>query len=169
MKRLLSKCLLAVALVGLFSGCSRVENNAVILNDNATDIINRDFYESNYVRGAYYETDLIFEDESYPQYRYFIVRNREDFDKIFTSGSGVDVDFSVEMLVIYTFRSIYVRPIELRELSVDTDRIFINLNMEQKRAFFEMSRGDACTPFQRYVVIRMGKSDVSDVEVSVKS
>ncbi len=169
MRRLLSICLLAAAVIGCFSGCSRIENNAVILNDNASDIIKRDFYESNYVRGVYYGSNLIFNDESYPLYRYFIVRNNEDLDKIFTSDAGIKVDFATDMLVIYTFRSVYVRPIELMKLHFDNDLIYIDLSMEQKRGLFEMARADACMPFQRYVVIRMSKSDVSEIEVNVKS
>jgi hypothetical protein len=169
MKKLLFICLLTVAVIMCFSSCSRIEKSAVILNDNASEIINRVFYESNYVRGAYYGTDLVFEDEAYPQNRYFIVRNEEELNKIFTSNTGINVDFSSEMLVIYTFRADYVRPIELEKLHVDNDRIYIELNMEQKRRIFEMPRGDACTPFQRYVVIGMSRSDVSEVEVNVKS
>ncbi len=164
MKKLLCLGLAMIVGVLFLAGCARIENKAVLVNDNASGLIDRVFYANNYVRGACYD-DTVLEDESYPDSRYFVIRSQDDFDNVFAPGVAVDADPEGDILLVYTFTSVYVRPIKLKHLYADGGRIFVELSME--RSVFEAGVADACSPFQRYVIIRMLKTDISEFEITV--
>ena len=167
MKRVAASIIAITLLICLFSGCQKNPNNAVILDGNASGSIDSLFYDANYTRGAYYDGGAFLADESYPASRSFVIRTNEEYENVFSREAVFDVDFSREMLVIYTFTAHYVRPVVISDFSVESDCLRIELSMQKKRGLFSQS-GDACMPFQRYVIIRTGVSEVSSVEVSVK-
>ena len=163
--RILALILLAAVLAAV-SGCSRIEANAAILNDNASEWIAPGFYESHYTRGAYYG-DECFDDPSLPETRIFLVRDREGYDEIFTPEAGIDVDFSREMLLVCTFTAHYVRPVGIVKLSAGGDLISAELKMKDPRGLFQRGVGDACRPYQRYVILKLDKSEAERAEFRI--
>ncbi len=154
---------------GIFSSCSVniIDNNAVILNDNAAGMIDPGFHAANHIRGVYEEDGTHIDDETLPESRYFIVRSREEQDAIFIPGTDLDVNYSDEMILVYTFRAIYIRPIRLQKLITGTDQIDIELNMRTNRGVHAVFVADACQPFQRYVIIKMDSISTSEVQFKV--
>ena len=162
MKKLICVLVFVVLIACLFAGCAKNDNNAVILNDNASEFIREDFYSENHTRGAIYD-DGASADLSYPNSRYFIVRNQEDYDRIFTSDADFKVNFTSEMLVVYTYTSIYVREIEIKESKTEADRLNMVLATKKPSALV----ADACQPFQRYVIIKVEAQDISTADIRI--
>ena len=69
-----------------------------------------------------------------------------------------DIDFDTQMLVVYTFETIYHRNNNLVSLEADEDVLTITYKMEKKSGV-----GDASQPYQRWFVVRLDKLDVDSV------
>ena len=162
MKKLICAFVVIVLIAGLFTGCTKNENNAAILNDNASEFIREDFYSENHTSRAIYDGESA--DLSYPDSRCFIVRNQEDYDRIFTSNADFQVDFSSKTLVVYTYTSVYVRKIEIKESETEADRL--NMVLTTKKPGIMVA--DACQPFQRYVIIKIDALDISTADIRVE-
>ena len=166
MKRICCFVLLPMILIGIFYGCAQIPLNTQVLNGNASQMIDKTFYEQNYTYGAYYDdyndgkTKL--EDASYPKARTFLITSQQDYERVFDSNADLNVDFSSEMLAVYTFTAEYVREIRIDEVAVDGQKLCIHLSMIKPR----QGVGDAVMPYQRYVVIKLDKADVTEVEIS---
>lgn len=169
-KRGLLIILVCLSFTLLLSGCSKtvIDNNAQILNDNATELINSDFYKSNYTRGALYD-DYEASDIELPASRYFIIKTQDEFQTVFSSNADFDIDFQSDMIVVCTFTSVYIRPAEIDFLKISSDRIDLELSLKNKNQKpFGFLMADATRPFQRYVVIKMEKADVSEINLKIK-
>ena len=162
MKKLICILAFVVLIACLFAGCAKNENNAVILNGNASELIREDFYGENHTRGAIYD-DGASADSSCPDSICFIVKNQEDYDRIFTSDADFKVNFTSEMLVVYTYTSIYVREIEIKESKTEADRLNMVLATKKPSALV----ADACQPFQRYVIIKVEAQDISTADIRI--
>ena len=148
-----------VFIIGLcfLVGCS-VKYNAV-LYDNAVEWINTEFANENLTRGIHYEPDF-YTDETYPSERTFIVNNREKYDEIFISGlKELDIDFDMQMLVVYTFTTVYHRNNRIKKTEVKNQVLTISYKMEEK-----FGVGDASMPYQRWFVVKLDAVDISSVE-----
>ena len=164
-RKLTALVLTVLSVLLLFAGCAKVGLHATVLDDNASALIRPDFYDSHYTfsaHGAYCDPTK----DPNPSFRFFFVTSREEQDRILSGDFSVSVDYDREMLLVYTFTAAYVRPIELKELRADSGTLTVILSMEQKR-FPPVA--DACQPFQRYVILKMDKADVSDAVVTVKT
>ncbi len=167
MKRICCFVLLLMILIGIFYGCAQFPLNTQVLNGNASEMIDKTFYDQNYTYGAYYndyedgKTKL--DDASYPKERTFLITNQQEYDRVFASDTDLNVDFSSEMLAVYTFTAEYVREIRIDEVAVDGQRLCIDLSMIKPR----QGAGDAVMPYQRYVVIKLDKTDVTEVEINI--
>jgi len=167
MKRICCFVLLIMISIGIFYSCAQLPLNTQVLNDNASEMIDKTFYDQNYTYGAYYndyedgKTKL--DDASYPKERTFLITSRQDYERIFGSKADLNIDFSSEMLAVYTFTAQYVREIRIDEVLVDGQKLYINLSMIKPRR----AVADAVRPYQRYVVIKLEKVDVSEVEINI--
>ncbi len=161
--------LVAVLLVSLCA-CGN-SHHAAVYNDSAAEWINDAFATANLTGGIYMEgADTVTDAEIYPRSRAFVVDTQETYDEIFRSDTNLAVDFASEMLVVCTFTSTYVRPVEIVKIRQDGETLSVTLKEKQQSDFFFAVRvGAACQPYQRYVVLKMDKLDVSDVELTIKN
>lgn len=169
MKKLTLTLIAFLLIIGALTGCSKVGYNATVLNGNASEWINKDFYGRSHTRGALYEGENDPEDEANPESRFCVVRSREDQAAVFTEEAPIEVDYSREMLVVYTFTSIYVREIRIKEAKIESGEL--KLVLEMKKPFggdLNIFVADACAPFQRYVVVKLDRQEISNVEVTLE-
>ncbi len=162
MKKIAS-VILFLAMVLLIPGCSKIENNATVLNDNAGKLFLQDFLDANHTRGAYYG-DTSLDDPQYPESRYFLIQNQEEHEKVFPEEAGLSVDYTGKMLLVYTFTAIYIRPISISNLSIESGGLTVELKMKEPRP----GVGDACQPYQRYVIIQLDKAEISNAVISIQ-
>ncbi len=160
---------LAAILLLTLCACGNA-HNAAVYGDRADEWINADFAAANYTSGIYIDgVDTVTDADDYPRSRSFIVNTQERYDEIFKPDTQISVDFDYEMLVVCTFTSTYVRPVEIAKLKQNGETLSVTL--EQKRTsdfFLALRAGAACQPYQRYVVLKMDKLDVTTVELTVK-
>lgn len=87
----------------LLTGCGNKYN--CDFKDDVGDLIKDSFAENNKINIHY---DDGFYDETAPLERYFVIKDNETFDEVFTSSaSELKADFSTSMIVVYTFSYIY--------------------------------------------------------------
>ena len=139
-----------IMIFSLLTGCSNIKYNAQLF-DSVTDWIKDDFINDNLVG--------YLENSSYPTERVFVVKNQEEYDEIFVESiDDFDVDFVTQMLIVYTFETIYHRNNNLVSLEVKEDVLNITYKMDKKSGV-----GDASQPYQRWFVVRIDKLDVDSV------
>ena len=142
--------LVLLLIFSLLPGCSNVKYDAQLF-DSASAWIKEDFINDNPVGYS--------ENGSYPTERVFVVKNQEEYDEIFIeSVDDFDVDFGTQMLVVYTFETIYHRNNNLVSSDINGDVLNITYEMEKK-----LGVGDASEPYQRWFVVRLDKLDVGSV------
>lgn len=142
--------LVFIMIFSFLTGCSNIKYNAQLF-DSATDWIKEDFINDNLVGYSANST--------YPTERVFVVKNQEEYNEIFIkSNDDFDIDFDTQMLVVYTFETIYHRNNSLVSLEVNEDVLNITYKMEKKSGV-----GDASQPYQRWFVVRLDKLDVDSV------
>lgn len=161
MKKILYCGITLVMMLGIFVGCRANKYNAIVC-DEPNRWLREDFLSENLISGAYYD-EKIYTDDIYPSSRTFIIDNNECFNEIFQSSS-LDVNFEREMLVLHTFVSIYTRPIEIKEVSVEESVLQIEFIMGKA----QKGTGDAIRPFQRYLLVKLDKLAVTSAEFEQK-
>ena len=148
--KFISLGLVLIMIFSLLMGCSNIKYNAQLF-DFTTDWIKEEFINDNLVGYS--------ENSAYPTERVFIVKNQEEYDEIFNESiDDFDIDFGTQMLVVYTFETIYHRDNHLVSLEADEDVLNITYKMEKKNGV-----GDASQPYQRWFVVRLDKLDVDSV------
>jgi len=148
--RIIRAGLALLLIFSLLPGCSNIKYNAQLF-DSASAWIKEDFINDNPVGYS--------ANGSYPTERVFVVRNQEEYDEIFIeSTDAFDVDFGTQMLVVYTFETIYHRNNNLVGSDINGDVLSITYEMEKKSGI-----GDASEPYQRWFVVRLDKLDVDSV------
>ena len=148
MKKIIS-ILITCILCFFMIGCENVNYNATFY-DNAKEWINEDFINDNLV---------FLESGSYPTERIFIVKNQDEYNEIFVEGiDEFSVDFNSQMIVVYTFATIYHRDNSLVSLEVNENSLKITYKMEKK-----FGVGDASRPYQRWFVVRLDKFNIDSV------
>lgn len=153
-RKMVAATLALLLLLQLLTGCAREH---VYFYGNAGKWINEEFAENNLLR---------FDCKDCPSDRTFVVKNQEEYDQIFKKDiTKLSVDFTHEMIVVYTF--------------TDDDRyknVLVEVNEEDGGLSFvcnddippspegsEPSGGGCCNPYQRWYVIKLGKRDVQSV------
>lgn len=151
----------SVMIAGFCGGCSRGALDSSILNDNAAALIDKDFYDSNRIKGAYDAEHSAFEEGDYPDSRTLLINTQAQYDAVFASTAGIDIDFQNEMIVVYSFVATNTREITIQKASVLEDAVKIEL----KVANAENGIKDTSMPYQRYVVIKISKTDRKEAVV----
>ena len=155
-----------ILIFNLLSGCRGVKYNAV-LYDMANSWIKEEFVEENPIQltGDIIENSTDSNsNERYPLERSFIVNNEQEYKKIFIDGiEELNIDFEEQMILIYTFSTIYKRKNSLRSISVEDKTGKIVYQMETKYGI-----GDASGPYQRWFAVKLNKIDITAVEFQEK-
>lgn len=154
---------LMVILVSLliFFGCNQNMFNAV-LYDDAINWIRDDFINNNRTGGSYYGDNLEFvTDDSLPDQHSFVVSSDEEADKIFNDNFDLTVDYNSEMIIVYTFTTIYHRQCELTD--IEQSKNVLNISYKMKKV--GSNSGDASMPYQRWFIIKMNLLDVLSVQI----
>lgn len=161
MKKIQINIFLAMLLILCFTtGCSYVKHNAV-LYDSSVNFINEKFQSQNLIRGS---LDNDENKNDYPATRTFIVKNQEDFEKIFVYDfSEFEIDFDKEMLIVYTFLTEYVLPAKITNMTLNGETLTIEFSFDLIKG-----TGSAVRPFQRWFVIKLDNLNISSVVFTKK-
>ena len=148
-------------------GCSVRKYNATFFDD-AENLINAEFAEKNLIGNVYYpngdEGEYIKTDDSYPKNRTFVIRDTERLKEISVSNAEeLKVDFNKQMLIVYTYGALNRRKSELSDIKKNGDILQIFFKSETKTGV-----GDTCMPYQRWIVVKLNKSDFNSVEFKRK-
>ena len=143
----------------LLVGCSSSKYNAE-LYDTATDWINEEFASGNIVRRLGDSEDK----DPHPKTLTFIVENQEVYDKIFNDNADqLDIDFDTQMLVVYTFSTVYHRDNKITSMDIDNGVLTIIYKMDSNRSVIGFNRADASLPYQRWFVVKLDKQEINSV------
>ena len=138
--------LVIIMLFTFLSGCTNNKYNAK-LYDNAIEWINVDFANNNQVGNLSFSN------------RTFIIDSQEKYDQVFINNTDeLEFDFNNQMLVVYTFITIYHRKNYIKNIDVKNSILKITYKMEKKPGV-----GDASQPYQRWFVVKLDKLDVNSV------
>ena len=147
------------------AGCQKNKYNAKIYN-SAENLFLNSFLEENKVKGAYYKNPdypddadkKYYYDETSPAYRTFIVNNPDDYS-LFFAGDELGVNFDKEMVLIYIFADIYPnRNYIINNILKEGEKVKIYLELEKN------NKKDATAPYQRVLIVKMEKLDISEAE-----
>ncbi len=142
---------------------SQTDKSARILNDDAADSVSRDFYDNNRVSGAYYDGTASVDSE-YPSSRTFLIGSAEEYEEIFSQATDQAIDFQSSAIVVYTFADICKREVRIKKISTSEDSITIVLTHKKAPS----GVGDACIPYQRYVVIELSENNYTEISISAE-
>ena len=164
---------ICLSLLFPFGGCGGDKYNAV-LYDNVNEWMNKEFLKENKTYGACYlnenynenEDDWneqILIDKTSPQSRAFVTKEKEEFDKIFSSFP-IEVNFEKEIILIYIFTTVYLsRPYKLNSINVQNQVVIIEYEMEKANG-----TTDTSMPGQRCFAVKMNKLEITAAEFTVK-
>lgn len=159
MKRVV--CILSAIIMAVCIAACENKYNAEIYDD-ARKWIREEFAENNQV-WAYYEEDERLPEE-YPSARSFLVKDEQEFGKIFVEKpQGLEVNFQNEMLLVYTFNSVYIRKMKIDTVRIDEDTLTVYLEYDKVKH----GVGDAVQIYQRWVVVKMDKVGVERLEMDI--
>ncbi len=146
-------------LLQMLVGCTGRPYHAE-LYDLAAEWIQEDFAAEHPVRcwGNSEEAD------PHPKTRVFLVKDREQYEAIFREDAdGVRVDFNSQMLVVYTFSTVYHRENKLTDLTLQDGVLTVTYRMETPNKLFGVGVGDASQPYQRWFVVKLDRLEVDTV------
>lgn len=157
-------CIVLLIVLSVFPACGKVRYNAKIYNMSEESFLSS-FLEENKVKGAYYKnpdyaegSDKYYYDETSPAYRTFIVNNLDDYSLAF-AGDELGVNLDKEMILIYIFADVNpCRNYLLNKVVIDgeTAKVYFGLEKSDKK--------DATAPYQRVLIVKMEKLDISEAE-----
>ena len=168
LKRVFS-ILLAVSFLLTFSACGN-QNVAtaydVAITHNETVDTNVDAFQESFLSASIVQGDWCISSdssdaESFPETRTILVDNQEDFDATF-ANCPIDVNLDSEMIVIYTASSNNRRETKVKKAFVSDGTLTIELYSKHPKN----GGKDTCTPYQRYVIVKLDKASVNQVEVT---
>ncbi len=152
----------------VFAGCSVKKYDAVMYS-KSKEWVKTSFLEDKKVRGAYYlnpdyveglddPVEKYYYDEESPRDRTFVIDNQDTYDMIFNENA-LAVDFEKEIVYLYTFADVYpTRNYYIDRISLEEDKVVICYKLEKKNV------NDSTAPFQRCLIVKMKKLNLSNVE-----
>lgn len=160
MKKYLFLGIILIMSFSFLMGCSKNKYNAT-LYDDVNEWIDEDFSTTNLTYGAYYD-DVLLEDDSYPVARDFILCSQQECEGVIKNLSELNVNFEEEMLILYTFTTVYHRDIKLKNIEVTDDVLKISLQFDKKSGV-----GDAAMPYQRFLILKLERLEIASVEIEL--
>lgn len=167
MKQKLLICMVIMLVNFLFvTGCNGIAYNAQIY-DNINDCINENFANDAVIRDVYYadgDDVTIIHDDTVPIDRTFIVTNEKLYNEIFIDNiNSLDVNFANQMLVVYTFRAINHRELNLTNIILQESSLTIEYKSIKKNG-----TGDTSTPYQRWIAVKLDKISIESISFKQK-
>ena len=160
-KKLLS-LVLAVLLMLCMSvslvGCGKIDHNAIIIADGIT--YQEEWLDNNHVYGAYDENGEENYDENTPKSRTYLLKNQDELDEVFSEFS--EIDFEKEMVLVYCYRTIYIRKQVLEKVVLDGTILNVEFNVVKGK----MGHADASAPQRRMLVVKLDKLDITEVNIT---
>ena len=147
--RFIAVFLAMIAVVCSFAGCSDKQKYNVKMYNASRKEINEDFIEA----------------EDLSKSRTYIIRNDEAYDAIFANDSYV-VDFNKETLVLFAFWDTFpMHSYVLDKVTVNGEKM--NVDYRLKLSLWEQlfdRRAYATSPYIRFMVLKMKKTDITEVK-----
>ena len=125
------------------------------------NVFQESFLSETMVSGSWNVYAEINDPDALPSSRTILIDNQTDFDATF-ADCPVEVDFNSEMIVVYTLTFMTRRETKIKNVSFSDGTL--SLKLENKRAKWGVK--DACMPYQRYVIVKLDKLDVTEVKVT---
>jgi hypothetical protein len=144
--------LVLLILLQLLAGCAN--NYNAQLFDDAVEWIHEDFASDNIVS---------LESTTYPFERVFVIDNQEKYGQVFTKDiPDLTVDFTNQMLIVYTFVAHNRRYCELLSIDADEREGTVAITYEELVPWTPpgVDFGDTCDFYQRWFVVKLDKLDV---------
>ena len=154
---------LFLALICLFMiiACNNNKYNAT-LYDDAQKWIAAEFIKENLTGGAFYEDEQV--DNSLPTSKAFLIKDEDEMKTVFNNSFDLEVNFENQMIIVYTFTSIYHRKCDILKMNMENDTLRIIYKVESKSGV-----GDASRPYQRWFVITMDILPLNSIEFEEKN
>ena len=77
---------------------------------------------------------------------------------------GYQIDFETQMLIVYFYTDLYMRPQILTQVNLEGRILRINFRTERGKSS-DPWHHDATEPYQRLLVVRLDKLSIDNVEV----
>ena len=139
-------------------GCKKIDHNAVIITEGIT--YQEEWLKNNNIYGAYGENGEENYDENTPKSRTYILKNQDELDEVFSEFP--EIDFEKEMVLVYCYRTIYIRKQVLEK--VELDGIVLNVDFNVARG--KLGHADASAPSRRMLVLKLDKLDITEANVT---
>ena len=160
--------LILIVFVLILSGCNGTKYGAV-MDSNARDWISEEFLKENRVRGAFYlnedyiededgSSDEYIYDEESPSFRTFIIREEEEFKRIFSKYEGV-INFEKKMVLLYIFPDTSSRDFYIKKMNYENQVLTVQIKKHRRWD----NRVDSDLPTPRCIMIEMKKLEIDTV------
>ena len=139
-------------------GCKQIDHNAVIITDGI--IYQEEWLEENHVYGAYDENGEEKYDNNTPKSRTYIIKNQDELDEVFSEFP--ELDFEKEMVLVYCYRTIYIRKQVLEKVVLDGTVLNVEFNVVKGK----IGHADASAPQRRMLVIKLDRLDITEANIT---
>lgn len=154
----LSAVLLMLCMSISLVGCKKIDHNAVIITDGIR--YQEEWLKENHVYGAYDENGEENYDENTPKSRTYLIKNQDELDEVFSEFP--EIDFEKEMILVYCYRTVYIRKQVLEKVALDGNALNVEFNIVKGK----IGHADASAPSRRMLVLKLDKLDITKVNVT---
>ena len=139
-------------------GCKQIDHNATIITDGIT--YQEKWLEENQVYGAYAENGEEKYDNNTPKSRTYIIKTQTELDEVFSEFP--EIDFENEMLIVYCYRTIYIRKQVLEKVVFDGTLLNVEFNVVRCK----LGHADSSAPRRRMLVLKLDKLDITEANIT---
>lgn len=139
-------------------GCKKIDHNAVIISEGLN--YQEEWLDNNHVYGAYGENGEENYDENTPKSRTYIIKTRTELNEV--CSEFPEIDFEKEMVLVYCYRTIYIRKQVLEKVVLDGTILNVEFNVVKGK----MGHADASAPSRRMLVLKLDKLDITEVNIT---
>ncbi len=157
MKKVFAVFISLLLIICSFASCSRVECNAVILQEGF--LCHEKWLENNQTLGSLQGGTHEY-DDSLPESRTYIIQNQAQLEEIFSDFP--EIDFDKETVLVYCYTTVYLRKQRLEKVSLENDVLTVAFDVVRGK----LGHADAAAPHTRLCVIRLDKVDVTEVNIT---
>jgi len=120
------------------------------------------FLEKYKIRDSFYidpnSNEYVLNDPSLPEDYTLIIRNEEDYNKIFKDS--LKINFDKVMLVVYIYSSVYSSEVKITEVELEDGELSIDFKHK-----LVVRAGSASMPLQKYIVFKLDKLNFHKIDV----
>lgn len=172
--RFIAVFLAMIAIVCSFAGCSDKQKYNVKMYNISSESIDEEFARENRISGSSFdyanenESSEVHNSDGLPSFRTFVIKDKQTYDCVF-KDQPIVVNFDKEVIVLYTFTDCYRnRNYTVDKIVVDNTNLVVNYKLdisfwEQVSSLF-VPVEDASGPFQRFLALKIEKTDITEVK-----